>query len=117
MFDRRVGYLADKADGDLLRAGAGARATDCVPVTAWWKMRAGGCITEVADLPYVGVGCRKFLPRGAAISSPSRSQWQTRRMRPGAVVHNFPRHKKWASQVGPSEKSHCNACRDMNGGS
>jgi hypothetical protein len=115
MFDRSMVQFAGKADRDLLPADVRDRKTDCIPVPAPGKMRTSRCVTKVAEFPYVGVSRRQFLPRGAAVSRPSRSEWQARRMRPGAVIHHFKRHKKRASQPGPSEKTHCNAGRDMNG--
>src|ERR1035441_275926 len=114
--DRRLRNRDCRSPGCACRMpNVGNREANCIPVTEPRKMRTGVCVTEIAEFPDVRVGCRHFLPRGAAVSSPSRSQWQTRRMRPGAVVHNFKRHKKRASQVGFSENSHCNAGRDMNG--
>jgi len=105
MFDGSMVQLADKTDRDLVPANASNRKTNCIPVALPRKVRTGCCVTQVADFPHVGVDRRELLPRGAAVSRPSRSQWQTRRMRPGAVVHDFPRHKKRASQVGPSDGS------------
>src|SRR5271165_2212605 len=112
MFDRGVRQLADKANRNLFPGRPGNGKTDRIPIAALRKMRAGGCITEVAEFPYVIGGCNSVLSRSAAVSAPSRSQRQTRGVRPGSVIQNFLRHKKWASQVGLSENSHCSAGHD-----
>jgi hypothetical protein len=115
MFDGSMIQLADKVNGYLIQAGACHRKADSIPVTMLGKMWTIGCVTEVAEFPHVSVGCRQFVPRGAAVASPSCTQRQTRRMQPRTIVHDLTRHKKWTSQIVPSEKSHCNAGRDMNG--
>jgi len=54
--DRRVVFLADIPQRDLIDIRMRDRKAYGIPVAAWGKMRTGGCISKVAEFPYVGVG-------------------------------------------------------------
>src|SRR5271156_6712280 len=102
-------------DRDLLRANLRDRKADRIPIAGWRKMRTGCGVAEIAEFAEVRIRGCQLLSRGAAVARPSRAQRQTRRVRPGAIVQNFSRHKKRAGQIDSPEKNHCNARRDMNG--
>jgi hypothetical protein len=55
MLDWRVPFFADVPQRDLIGIRVGNRKTNCIPVTAKGKMRTGGCVAKVAELPYVRV--------------------------------------------------------------
>ena len=55
MLDRRVPFLADVPQRDLIGIRIRNRKTYCIPVAAWRKMRTGGCVTKIAEFPYLGV--------------------------------------------------------------
>src|ERR1035438_4709626 len=93
-----VTQFANKADGELSSAGAVHGKTDGIPIAVRGKMRAVRSVTKIAKLSGVSFGCCDVLLRGAAVPGPSRAQREARGMKPGAVVHDFERHKIWTGQ-------------------
>ena len=82
MVDGSVAELADKTDCDLVVAGTGNRKPNRIPIAVSGQMRTVGCIPKIAELPQVVIGGRYFIPCGATVARPSRSEREARGMRP-----------------------------------
>ena len=52
-FNRRVGELTDKADGDVLRADVGDGKSDRIPLPAQRQARTGSRISEIAKISHL----------------------------------------------------------------
>lgn len=95
----RVPAFTNVRERDLLLTDEGDGEANCVPIPLRRQIGTRMRVAEITEFTDGGIRRSEFLSRGTAGTMPSCAERQPRRMLPGTVVQNLPRHKIGTGQA------------------